>query len=190
MLPGIRRGKRHKKKNRRAAFLPAAQLPSACLSTGSPCAFFASPQPIVSVMCYENNILCCFPAQETLYCVRALLSIRFLVIFPVTFHERAETPCHALQKKNRAVFCAFLSKGAKEFLPRNPLTFPPQMTMMKVTGNCSSPPIMRERSVPFSWTATLTVTRPGTGAPPLRPPVCCAHNPPRAPFPAHPAGKD
>ena len=28
----------------------------------------------------------------------------------------------------------------KDFFPRNPLTFPPQMTMMKVTGNCSSPP--------------------------------------------------
>ena len=184
----VRRKKGIRKGNRRA--VPCARRSFPLLALRPACQGpFLEPQPVVSVVCCKNNILCCFPAQETLYCVRARLSIRFLVIFCVTFHERAATPCHALWKKIKAISVRFCRRGRRNFSGK-PVDFFAANDYDESYGELFISAIMRERSVPFSWTATLTVTRPGTGAPPLRPPVCCARNPPRAPFPAHPAGKD
>ena len=116
-------GKGHKKRNPPCC-LSACGAASLCLLINrQPMRIFASPQPIVSITCYENNILCCFPAQETLYCVRGRLSIRILVNFSVTFRKRAERPCHAWKKKIRADFCAFLSKKAERIFSAEPVDF-------------------------------------------------------------------
>ena len=82
-----------------------------------------------------------------------------------------------LMEKNQGDFCAFLSKKAERIFSAEPVDFFAANDYDESYGELFISAIMRERSVPFSWTATLTVTRPGTGAPPLRPPVCCAHNP-------------
>ena len=170
---GIRKGNRRAVPCARRSF-PLLALRPACQGP-SP-----EPQPVVSVVCCKNNILCCFPAQETLYCVRGRLSIRILVNFSVTFRKRGAMPCHAWQKKIQADFCAFLSKKAERIFSAEPVDFFAANDYDESYGELFISAIMRERSVPFSWTATLTVTRPGTGAPPLRPSVCCGRKPSRA----------
>ena len=139
---------------------------------------------------WDHNRLCPFYAMRTTSCAVSRRKRHYIVFGPGCQYgfwsfsaslfmkgpQRLATP---YGKKSRRFLCVFV-EGGEGIFSGKPVDFFAANDYDESYGELFISAIMRERSVPFSWTATLTVTRPGTGAPPLRPPVCCGCKPSRA----------